>query len=125
MKTALRRENERPWHEVERAFQDSDYRAVRDRQMKELEKDDEIMSKAPVRRVLPARLMRMRLTGPNSNLREKLYKESYQFVRQQRIQCLMQGAWFINGIPLNTPVPREAIKRPARPWRFMRLVGRC
>lgn len=104
VKTALRRENERPWHEVERAFQESDYRAVRDRQMKELEKDDEIIGKAPVR-----------------NLREKLYKESYQFVRQQRIQCLMQGAWFINGIPLNTTVPREAIKRPARPWRFMRL----
>ncbi|EJD43836.1 hypothetical protein AURDEDRAFT_104563 [Auricularia subglabra TFB-10046 SS5] len=104
VKVALQNENERPWHEVERAFQESDYRAVRDRQMKELEKDDEIMSKAPVR-----------------NMREKLFKESYQFVRQQRIQCLMQGAWFINGIPLNAPGPRDAVKRPARPWRFMRL----
>ncbi|KAH7101549.1 ELMO/CED-12 family-domain-containing protein [Auriculariales sp. MPI-PUGE-AT-0066] len=104
VKLALRTEADRPWHEVERDFHESNYRAVRDRQMKELEKDDEVVAKPPVR-----------------NLREKLYKESYQFVKQQRIQCLVQGAWFINGIPVNTSVPREALKRPARPWRFMRL----
>jgi len=28
------------------------------------------------------------------NLRQRLYKESYEFVKQQRIDCLMQGAWF-------------------------------
>lgn len=28
------------------------------------------------------------------NLRQRLYKESYEFVKQQRIECLMQGAWF-------------------------------
>ncbi|TDL23950.1 hypothetical protein BD410DRAFT_129883 [Rickenella mellea] len=104
VKVALREENIRPWHEVEHDFLDSEYRAVRDRQMKELELEDDLLSKVPVR-----------------NLRAKLYKESYEFVRQQRIQCLMQGAWFVTAIPLNTPVKSDAIRRPTRPWRFMRL----
>ena len=55
------------------------------------------------------------------NLRATLYKESYEFVRQQRIQCLLQGAWFVNAIPVSSP--RETNKRPGRPWRFMRLVN--
>ncbi len=60
--------------------------------------------------------------GFSSNLRAKLYKESFEFVRQQRIHCLLEGAWFMNGIPLATTVPRDTLKRPTRPWRFLRLV---
>jgi len=104
VKVALRDENTRPWHEVETDFEDSEYREVRDRQMKELEMEDDLLSKVPVR-----------------NLRAKLYKESFEFVRQQRIQCLMQGAWFVNANPLSSQVNREAPRRPNRPWRFMRL----
>ena len=55
-------------------------------------------------------------------MRAKLYKESFEFVRQQRIHCLLEGAWFMNGIPLATTVPRDTLKRPTRPWRFLRLV---
>ncbi|EIN09566.1 hypothetical protein PUNSTDRAFT_66959 [Punctularia strigosozonata HHB-11173 SS5] len=105
VKVALRRENIRPWHEVEHDFLESEYRAVRDRQMRELEEEDDLLSKVPIR-----------------NLRAKLYKESYEFVRQQRIQCLLQGAWFVNGVPLSTPVPRDAIRKSPLPWRFMRLA---
>ncbi|OBZ74056.1 Engulfment and cell motility protein 3 [Grifola frondosa] len=101
---ALRRENIRPWHEVEQDFLECEYRAVRDRQMQELEMEDDIMSKIPIR-----------------NMRAKLYKESFEFVRQQRIHCLLEGAWFMNGIPLATTVPRDTIRRPTRPWRFIRL----
>ncbi|KAI0676076.1 ELMO/CED-12 family-domain-containing protein [Trametes maxima] len=104
VKVALKRENIRPWHEVEQEFLESEYRAVRDRQMQELEMEDDIMSKIPIR-----------------NLRAKLYKESYEFVRQQRIHCLLEGAWFMNGIPLATTVPRDTMRRPTRPWRFLRL----
>ncbi|KAL7280702.1 hypothetical protein PYCCODRAFT_1443323 [Trametes coccinea BRFM310] len=104
VKVALKRENIRPWHEVEQEFLESEYRAVRDRQMQELEMEDDIMSKVPIR-----------------NLRAKLYKESYEFVRQQRIHCLLEGAWFMNGIPLATADPRDTIRRPTRPWRFLRL----
>jgi engulfment/cell motility protein 1 len=102
VKVALRRENVRPWHEVEHDFIECEYRAVRDRQMKELELEDDLLSKVPVR-----------------NLRAKLYKESFEFVRQQRIQCLHQGAWFVNALPQSSP--RDAVRRPSRPWRFMRL----
>lgn len=101
VKVALRRENVRPWHEVEHDFVDSEYRAVRDRQMKELEEEDDLLSKVPVR-----------------NLRAKLYNQSVEFVRQQRIHCLLQGAWFVTAVPSSAPMPQ---KRPSRPWRFLRL----
>ncbi|THG99143.1 hypothetical protein EW026_g3135 [Hermanssonia centrifuga] len=105
MKTALRKENVRAWHEVEREFNETEYRAARDRQMRELEMEDDVMSKVPVR-----------------NLRAKLYKESFEFVRQQRIYCLIQGAWFMNGMPLASNSSRDTIRRPAHLWRFLRLV---
>lgn len=103
IKVALRSENVRPWSEVERDFLDCEYRAVRDRQMKELELEDDLLSKVPVR-----------------NLKKKLYKESFEFVRQQRIQCLLQGAWFMNAVPFGVS-SKELSRRPARPWRFMRM----
>lgn len=102
VKVALRTENARDWHEVERDLLEVEYRAVRDRQMKELELEDDVLSKVPIR-----------------NLRAKIYKESYEFVRQQRIQCLLQGAWFVNGIPQSSP--SRDTRRSPRPWRFMRL----
>ncbi|THH18452.1 hypothetical protein EW146_g2541 [Bondarzewia mesenterica] len=101
---ALRQESSRPWHEVEEDFNECEYKAVRDRQMKELEEEDDSLNKVPVR-----------------NLRNKLYKESYEFVRQQRIHCLLQGAWFMNAIPV-VPSYTPSNRRPSRPWRFMRLV---
>lgn len=61
------------------------------------------------------------ITNFNRNLRAKLYKESYEFVRQQRIQCLLQGAWFVNAIPMTSPAIKDPGRRPSRPWRFMRL----
>ncbi|OCH96256.1 hypothetical protein OBBRIDRAFT_229080 [Obba rivulosa] len=104
VKVALRRENIRPWHEVEQDFLECEYRAVRDRQMQELEMEDDIMSKVPIRA-----------------LRAKMYKESFEFVRQQRIHCLLEGAWFMNAIPLATNASRDTMRRPTRPWRFLRL----
>lgn len=46
---ALRDESARPLHEVEQDFVDCEYRAVRDRQMKELEEEDDSLNKVPVR----------------------------------------------------------------------------
>ncbi|KAF8916264.1 ELMO/CED-12 family-domain-containing protein [Mucidula mucida] len=104
VKVALRSENVREWHEVEHDFLECEYRAVRERQMKEIEMEDDLLSKVPIR-----------------NLRAKIYKESFEFVRQQRIQCLLQGAWFVNAYPQSSPIPRESSRRPSKPWRFMRL----
>lgn len=104
VKVGLRSENVRPWHEVEHDFLECEYKAVRDRQMQELEMEDDLLSKVPIR-----------------NLRAKIYKESFEFVRQQRIECLLQGAWFVNALPPSSPANRESSRRPSRPWRFMRL----
>jgi hypothetical protein len=41
----------RAWHEVEEDFLECEYRAVRDRQMKELEMEDDLLNKVPVRYV--------------------------------------------------------------------------
>ena len=75
----MQEETSRTWFDLEDAFLNSEYRTVRDRQMKELEVDENYNSKASMR-----------------NLRGRIYRESYEFVRQQRIQCLLEGAWFRN-----------------------------
>jgi len=49
VKEALRDENSRQWHEVETDFTSSEYSEVRDRQMKELELEDDLLNKVPVR----------------------------------------------------------------------------
>ncbi|KAI6041249.1 ELMO/CED-12 family-domain-containing protein [Pisolithus marmoratus] len=101
IKVALQHESTQPWHEVEHDFLECEYRAVRDRQMQELEAGDDLLSKVPVR-----------------NLKEKLTRESAEFVRQQRIHCLLQGAWFLNGVPTQHT---GSAKRANGQWRFMRL----
>ncbi|KAJ3190735.1 hypothetical protein HK101_008431, partial [Irineochytrium annulatum] len=79
----------------ERDISSAMFGAVRERQLKELEGDDIIMSRTPVR-----------------SLRERLYKDSYEFVKQQRIDCLVAGAWF--------PVIREK-GRVKNLFRYYRL----
>jgi len=100
VKVALKNESSTSWFEVEREMLESEYRKVRERQMKELELEDDLLSKAPVRK-----------------LRESLYNESFNFVRDQRFQCLMDGAWFVNAVPL----VQAQKERPPRAWRFLRL----
>lgn len=74
---ALRDEQGTSWDDLEKAFLEADYRAVRERQMKELELDDDYAAQPAIR-----------------SLRARLYRESYEFVRGQRLQCLLEGAWF-------------------------------
>lgn len=113
VKEALRDEASRSWFDVESDFLESDYRVVRDRQMRELETEDDFTSKASIR-----------------NLRGRLYRESYEFVRQQRIQCLLEGAWFRHASSNTAPstyqsrsskIPLSAIQSSSKPWRFYRL----
>lgn len=120
----------RTWIDLEDAFLHSEYRTVRDRQIKELEVDEDYNSKASIR-----------------NLRGRIYRESYEFVRQQRIQCLLEGAWFRNVVAssavgagamgakqrrgststvetTNTAMPTisNGATAPTKPWRFYRLA---
>lgn len=120
-------ETSRTWIDLEDAFLNSEYRNVRDRQMKELEMDEDYNSKSSIR-----------------NLRGRIYRESYEFVRQQRIQCLLEGAWFRN--PPTHPASGNGTKMrrgststvetsqtalasmgngalaSSKPWRFYRLA---
>ncbi|UZJ55154.1 hypothetical protein CBS101457_004474 [Exobasidium rhododendri] len=107
VREALRNEASKTWFEIEADFLESDYRTVRDRQMKELELEDDFTSKASIR-----------------NLRGRLYRESYEFVRQQRIQCLLEGAWFRT--PPNNTISNRTTKTSMtassnKAWRFYRL----
>ncbi|GAA5914628.1 hypothetical protein JCM6882_001221 [Rhodosporidiobolus microsporus] len=68
---------EKTWFKVRQEFLVAEYRVVRERQMREMEIEDDILGKGAVR-----------------NLRGRLYLESYEFLRAQRIACLHHGAWF-------------------------------
>jgi engulfment and cell motility protein 1 len=58
-------------------------------------------------------------------VREELKHEALQFVKEQRIRCLLQGAWFSNHAQYNPekgPITKQDLKRsvPAS-WRYVRL----
>ncbi|GAA5923740.1 hypothetical protein JCM1841_002029 [Sporobolomyces salmonicolor] len=92
---------DKTWAKIRQGFLNADYKTVRDRQMREMEIEDDVLSKAPVR-----------------NLRGRLYLESYEFVRSQRISCMHEGAWF------RVPSSGGGKKTPQQPklWRFYRLA---
>ena len=103
-----------------REFQNIEYRQIRDRQMQELALEDDLLSKGPVRSVkVSVRHLRV-LKASNRSLRARLYKESFEFVRQQRKNCLMNGAWFLASAK---PDPRRPAMASHKVWRFYRLAG--
>ncbi|KAG2176830.1 hypothetical protein INT44_007494 [Umbelopsis vinacea] len=74
---ALKNEGVKTIFEFDKVMLETPYDVIRDRRLKELEWADDLLGREAIR-----------------NLRQRLYKESYEFVKQQRIDCLMQGAWF-------------------------------
>ncbi|KAF4551390.1 Hypothetical protein D9617_13g098880 [Elsinoe fawcettii] len=59
-----------------------------------------------------------------ARLRERLHEESTQFMQEQRIRCLLEGAWFpaLAGVESATPPP--LLERPSSgvlAWRFVQL----
>ncbi|CAO3596362.1 unnamed protein product [Absidia cylindrospora] len=65
--------------EFERIMDGTSYQVIRDRRLKELEWADDLLGREAIR-----------------NLRSRLNKQSYDFIKKQRIGCLLQGAWFPN-----------------------------
>lgn len=62
------------------------------------------------------------------NLRGRLYTESYEFVKQQRIKCLLMGDWFPILAHHSTLSPQSNNQQnfgrramPNKKWRFYRL----
>ncbi|PKS12018.1 hypothetical protein jhhlp_001314 [Lomentospora prolificans] len=58
-------------------------------------------------------------------VREELKNEALQFVKEQRIRCLLEGSWFYRPTPKRSNLSEDsAIKRKGftlTPWRFARL----
>ncbi|TEA22770.1 Engulfment and cell motility protein 3 [Colletotrichum sidae] len=57
-------------------------------------------------------------------VREELRQEALQFVKEQRIRCLLQGSWFSKPLPRRDTNPRDETKKrlyTPRPWRFAKL----
>ncbi|GAA5840995.1 hypothetical protein JCM11251_006778 [Rhodosporidiobolus azoricus] len=107
---AAGRAAEKTWFKVRQEFVMADYKTVRERQMREMEIEDDILGKGAVR-----------------NLRGRLYLESYEFLRAQRIACLHSGAWF-QVVPTPSTNPSSSGRKPVQgngggSWRFYRLAG--
>lgn len=60
-----------------------------------------------------------------SQVREELNHEALQFVKEQRIRCLLQGGWFPSGLDYSSsagPVTSKTLSRAViSAWRFVRL----
>ena len=55
-------------------------------------------------------------------MRDELNHEALQFVKEQRIACLLQGAWFPTGIRSASDAgPVTSMVVPSSAWRFVRL----
>ncbi|WYZ34760.1 hypothetical protein EsH8_I_001036 [Colletotrichum jinshuiense] len=58
-------------------------------------------------------------------VREELRQEALQFVKEQRIRCLLQGSWFSKPLPRRDTNPRDETQKrrlyTPRPWRFAKL----
>ncbi|KAL6703166.1 hypothetical protein ACN47E_010159 [Coniothyrium glycines] len=58
-------------------------------------------------------------------VRDELNHEALQFVKEQRIRCLLQGAWFPTGLNYGTeagPITNKTLTRAVpSAWRFVRL----
>lgn len=58
-------------------------------------------------------------------VRDELQHEALQFVKEQRIRCLLQGAWFPNGLGYKTengPVTKQDLKRSVpSSYRYVQL----
>ncbi|RKP15434.1 ELMO/CED-12 family-domain-containing protein [Piptocephalis cylindrospora] len=89
-----------------RTMLEGDFAQDRVRQLRDLAVEDDLLSKLPVR-----------------SLRDRIYRESYEFMKQQRIDCLLRGAWFPTPPPFLLPpgstVPSRSVRQ--RPWRYYRL----
>lgn len=58
-------------------------------------------------------------------VRDELNHEALQFVKEQRIRCLLQGAWFPQALNYSTeagPITSKTLGRTVpSAWRFVRL----
>ncbi|KAF1989711.1 hypothetical protein K402DRAFT_390678 [Aulographum hederae CBS 113979] len=95
-------------HEIEEEMSEFDYSKLRSLQMELLELTYEDAWGHHLRQV-----------------REELNHEALQFVKEQRVRCLLQGSWFphvLNYETENGPITKQNLNRPmTSSWRYVRL----
>lgn len=57
------------------------------------------------------------------DLKEKVGKEAWDVICEQRVGCMLQGGWFNAASLLVPDVAVMARANPSKPLRFLRLVG--
>ncbi|KAL0073937.1 ELMO/CED-12 family-domain-containing protein [Phycomyces blakesleeanus] len=77
LRSVLKSEGVKEVSEFDRLMLGTPYQVIRDRRLKELEWADDLLGREAIR-----------------NLRARLNKQSYEFIKKQRISCLLKGAWF-------------------------------
>jgi len=104
IRPALADEASKTWLNLEKDFLETDYRTIRDRQMELLDKEDGMVSRPSI-----------------MELRDKLGREAYDLLSEQRIGCMLQGNWFNAAVVLVPGITSSVKPKVERPLRFLRL----
>lgn len=123
-------EGARDIFEFDRLMLDTPYTVIRDRRLKELEWADDLCSRIAIRYFIsPIEFSTAWLNAffLYRNLRSRLNRQSYDFLRRQRIGCLLQGAWFPYPTShrfiaaSSTSSLNSSIHAVGRRWRYYKL----
>ncbi|WVF65412.1 hypothetical protein IAT40_000139 [Kwoniella sp. CBS 6097] len=104
IRLSLADEGNKTWLHLEQDFLATEYRTIRDRQMELLEKEDGMMTRPAVR-----------------ELREKLGKDAYDVLAEQRVGCMLQGGWFNTASVNVSGISTSVRANSSKPLRFLRL----
>jgi engulfment/cell motility protein 1 len=110
--------------EVEEEMAEFELKRLRELQMELLELTYEDAWGHHLRYTHQFPLLSLALT-PHRQVRDELNHEALQFVKEQRIRCLLQGAWFPSGVNYSSdagPVTSKTLSHSVpSAWRFVRL----
>lgn len=104
VRLTLAHEHTKTWLNLENDFLGTDYRNIRDGQMEMIDKEDGLLERPAV-----------------NDLREKVRREAYEVVSDQRLLCMMQGSWFNAAHVLVPGIEQASRPTPSKPLRFVRL----
>jgi engulfment and cell motility protein 1 len=114
--------------DIEDEIAEFDYQKLRELQMELLELTYEDAWGHHLRYVASMRSTHSKNSAdaPGRQVRDELTHEGLQFVKEQRIRCLLEGAWFPQNFGYQNehgPVTKQSLNRSTTPlaWRFVRL----
>lgn len=106
--------------DVEEELAEFELKRLRELQMELLELTYEDAWGHHLRYATPSTISPILLTTIRQ-VRDELNHEALQFVKEQRIRCLLQGAWFPVGVNYGSDAGRTLSRSCPSAWRFVRL----